>query len=234
MKTSVLNIALVCHETNRALQSIHGDPAPSPPWEKAPRWQVEASIASVEEVLAGATPEQLHERWCDLKAMEGWVHGPVKDPEAKTHPALVPYAELPDDQLQRDAVFVAVVRAMSGAQVTGPKGVESAVITDLTTKITDRRAVAVRPLDPASSDVFDVIEARAGEAASVLEAVKPTSSEAGWVLVIASLFEAANQLRQTASRCGDPQPLLDTADELDKFAERATALAEDATGRRTR
>lgn len=227
----VTAIALVCHETNRALQSIHGDPAPSPPWEKAPRWQVEASIASVRDVLAGATPEQLHERWCDLKAMAGWVHGPVKDPEAKTHPALVPYAELPDDQLQRDAVFVAVVRAMSGDQATAPTVIENAAITGF--KAVRRRDVAVRPLDPLAADVLDVVRARVSEVAHVFDTVQPTSAESGWTVVIASLSESASQLRRNAARCADPQPLLDSADNLDRLLTRVTALAEADTGRRT-
>jgi hypothetical protein len=42
----------------------------------------------------------------------GWVYGPVKDPEQKTHPALRPYDELSRETRLKDAVFRAIVRAM--------------------------------------------------------------------------------------------------------------------------
>jgi hypothetical protein len=108
-----LYIAQVCHEANRALQLIAHDPAPSPAWEHAPEWQRQSAVEGVLEAHAGATPEQLHESWCAFKTDDGWVYGEVKDSEAKTHPCLVPYAQLSIDQRQKDAVFHAIVAALS-------------------------------------------------------------------------------------------------------------------------
>lgn len=106
-------IAQVCHEVNRALQVIEGDPAVSPHWYKAPESQRKSAVEGVREAQAGATPEQLHEKWYTYKESFGWVHGPKKDEDNKTHPCLVPYADLPENQKQKDAVFSAIVKALS-------------------------------------------------------------------------------------------------------------------------
>jgi hypothetical protein len=110
---SVGAIARVCHEANRALQFVDRDPALSPPWDEAPDWQLESAIEGVAKARAGATAEQLHDAWCAKKRDEGWVYGDVKDAEAKTHPCLVPYDQLPPEQKAKDALFRAIVQALS-------------------------------------------------------------------------------------------------------------------------
>lgn len=111
--THVEGIARVAHDANRAYQVITGDPAVSPPWDDAPQWQRESAMAGVSEALGGATAEELHDSWCRFKAKDGWVHGEVKDADARTHPCLVPYEDLPDVQRRKDALFRAVVTALS-------------------------------------------------------------------------------------------------------------------------
>lgn len=44
---------------------------------------------------------------------DGWEYGPVKDPEAKEHPCLVPFSDLPREQQAKDFLFRAVVRALA-------------------------------------------------------------------------------------------------------------------------
>jgi hypothetical protein len=108
---SIEEIARVCHEANRAYCVLLGD-ASQPMWDDAPQWQKDSAVLGVQNALNGASPEQSHESWLAQKRADAWVYGPVKDAATKTHPCVVPYAELPDDQRRKDALFVAVVNAL--------------------------------------------------------------------------------------------------------------------------
>lgn len=85
------------------------------PWSEAPEWQRQSAIDGVKVALAGATPEQQHEAWCASKRRDGWVYGPVKIPDAKVHPCLVLYADLPAQQRAKDSLYGGVVRGMVAA-----------------------------------------------------------------------------------------------------------------------
>lgn len=113
-------IAHVCHEANRALQVTGGEPDVSPHFMEAPEWQVQSAYEGVSAALDGQTPEQLHESWCATKVRDGWTFGPVKDAVAKTHPCLVAYADLPEDQRLKDAVFQAIVQAFAAHEPGEP------------------------------------------------------------------------------------------------------------------
>lgn len=110
---AIEDIAQVCHEANRAWQHVTRDPVPSPPWDDAPQWQRNSAVEGVRQALYGADPEALHDSWCAHKRADGWTYGPVKDPDTKTHPCLVPYADLPEEQRLKDALFAAICAALS-------------------------------------------------------------------------------------------------------------------------
>lgn len=107
--------AMVAHEANRAYCLTVGDSSQSD-WKSAPGWQRDSAIAGAAAIAANpaTTPEQSHEGWTAQKVADGWVYGPVKDAEKKTHPCLVPYDELPAFQRVKDALFGAAVRAVLG------------------------------------------------------------------------------------------------------------------------
>ena len=110
-------IAHVCHEANRALQIVNCDLSPSPPWAQESEEVHRFAVAAVEFAMRGGTPEEQFRNWRDAKAADGWTYGPVKDPAAKTHPCMVAdYADLPETQRVKDAVFAAIVREMSGGE----------------------------------------------------------------------------------------------------------------------
>ena len=113
-------IAHVCHEANRALQVTSGEADVSPHFMEAPEWQVQSAYEGVSAALDGQTPEQLHESWCATKVRDGWTFGPVKDAVAKTHPCLVAYADLSEDQRLKDAVFQAIVQAFAAHEPGDP------------------------------------------------------------------------------------------------------------------
>lgn len=106
--------AHAAHEVNRVYCLTLGD-ASHVPWELAPEWQRVSTRAGVEKALAGATPEESHASWLALKTQEGWVYGPVKDLERKTHPCMRPYQELPPEQQRKDHLYLSVVRSMADA-----------------------------------------------------------------------------------------------------------------------
>ncbi len=43
-----------------------------------------------------------HDHWALQRIAEGWHFGPDRSDRAKTHPDLVPYAELPDSEKEYD------------------------------------------------------------------------------------------------------------------------------------
>ena len=54
------------------------------------------------------SPEELHGSWMQAYFAMGWKYGPERCTEAKTHPDLVPYADLQQQEQDKDAVFVAL------------------------------------------------------------------------------------------------------------------------------
>jgi hypothetical protein len=54
------------------------------------------------------SPEELHGSWMQAYFAMGWVYGETYDRERKTHPDLVPYAQLGQLERDKDAVFVAL------------------------------------------------------------------------------------------------------------------------------
>lgn len=108
-----VDIARICHETNRAYCMTLGDTSQLP-WDEAPQWQRESVLQGVEDILCGLStaPAESHARWLTAKIQDGWVYGPMKDPVEKTHPCLQPYEALPPEQQKKDLLFVAVVLAL--------------------------------------------------------------------------------------------------------------------------
>jgi hypothetical protein len=106
-------IARVCHEANRAYCSTIGDDS-QPSWEDAPDWQRESAINGVlfHQDNPLANPIDSHESWMKEKLEAGWTYGAVKDPDAKTHPCILPYHELPLEQRLKDSLFMAIVHAL--------------------------------------------------------------------------------------------------------------------------
>lgn len=119
--------AQACHEVNRAYCLALGDYSQLP-WETAPSWQKASAVDGVKGALGGNTPEQQHDQWCADKVREGWVHGPVKDAEKKTHPCLLPYSQLPPEQKAKDHLFVTTARAVAGALLLNEKRRKSGTI----------------------------------------------------------------------------------------------------------
>mgnify|MGYP003418737481 CR=1 FL=1 len=102
------------HEINRVWCLAHGDYS-ALPWIEAPDWQKQSAKEGVRVALTGASPQELHASWARDKVKDGWVYGLVKDADAKTHPCLVPYEDLPKVQKDKDFLFSATVKTLAVA-----------------------------------------------------------------------------------------------------------------------
>lgn len=109
----IAKIARVCHEANRAWCQCLGDES-QPPWNEAQDWQTVSSKEGVKFILshpdAGISAQ--HEKWMADKLRDGWVYGPEKDPDKKTHPCIISFIELPTEQQMKDRIFHGIVHAM--------------------------------------------------------------------------------------------------------------------------
>lgn len=117
MKLSQEEIAMVCHQVNKAYCVATGDLS-QPEWELAPEWQRSSAVAGVKaHIDSGLTmlPQDSHESWMRQKESEGWVYGTKKDAALKTHPCIVPYDQLPQEQKVKDYLFKEVVHCLAKA-----------------------------------------------------------------------------------------------------------------------
>lgn len=107
-------IAELCHEANRAIQRQLGEQV-NFPWENTSPDLRASALDGVQKILDGTikTPEESHANWVIYKREQGWVYGEAKDFAKQEHPQLVPYEALPVEQQIKDAVFWAIVKALT-------------------------------------------------------------------------------------------------------------------------
>jgi hypothetical protein len=117
----VMRIARAAHEQNRAYCEAIGDQSQAK-WEYAPQWQRDSAINGVLGVARGhiTSPGDAHRSWLAEKQANGWTYGPVKDADAKTHPCMVPYEELPQAQQEKDALFLQLAKSLLIVLHPGP------------------------------------------------------------------------------------------------------------------
>jgi hypothetical protein len=113
LQAKIESIAQVCHEANRVWCVENGDNSQKP-WAEAEKWQRESARKGVNFRMENpdAGHDAQHNSWMEEKVAAGWVHGEVKDAELKTHPCIVPFADLPAYQQKKDALFCAIVDAL--------------------------------------------------------------------------------------------------------------------------
>ncbi|GAB3146995.1 hypothetical protein GCM10027290_29590 [Micromonospora sonneratiae] len=105
---SEVDVARICHEAIRALQTATGDNA-VPGWDDASASHRESTIRTVRAVRQGMTCEQIHQDWCRRMRADKWTYGPEKSYESRTHPCLVGYQDLPKHEKAKDELFRVIV-----------------------------------------------------------------------------------------------------------------------------
>lgn len=106
------HIAEVVNEALRAYDYTRGE-RPRPPWLRLHSHLRDRMVRAVAAVLAGEVTcaEERHAQWTHDKTGDGWTLGPYSS-EARTHPQLVPWAELKLKDRRRHYLFVAIVQAL--------------------------------------------------------------------------------------------------------------------------
>lgn len=63
--------------------------------------------------VARRLAESTQDAWAARRMDEGWTYGPKRDDDARKHPDLIPYADLPDGEKQYDrAIAVSTLKAI--------------------------------------------------------------------------------------------------------------------------
>lgn len=112
-RTTTLNErrAIFIYEAARMQAAAAAAPIVPERWSKRDK-PFRTQFLNVIEMMCGpdrkSSPEELHGDWVRAYEAMGWRYGEVRDPEAKTHPDMVPFDELPYAEQIKDAVFVAL------------------------------------------------------------------------------------------------------------------------------
>ena len=59
-------------------------------------------LSSELEFLIELMAKNVHETWAETRISQGWTYGEQRDDEKKTHPCLVPYEELSEEEKEYD------------------------------------------------------------------------------------------------------------------------------------
>ena len=54
------------------------------------------------ELLVEQMSKNVHEVWAETRIQQGWRYGKQRNDELKTHPCLIPYEELPEEEKEYD------------------------------------------------------------------------------------------------------------------------------------
>ena len=117
----VEDIASICHEAVRRYQSVTREQPypyrglPLETWEASSDLVKQAATQGVVMIM-NAPDKDLgfhHNNWLENKQKAGWKYGEKLDLENKEHPFIAPYQELPLYRRQEDALFKAIVLALT-------------------------------------------------------------------------------------------------------------------------
>jgi hypothetical protein len=109
----ITQIAITCHEMIRGYQLAVGEPAPSDPWPAAPARLRVIAVKGVERAMQHPSVAEHHAGWVTDMEHDGWRFGKRKSWAERTHPNMVPWADLPPDERVKDELFLLIVGRMA-------------------------------------------------------------------------------------------------------------------------
>jgi hypothetical protein len=102
--------AVMIHEANKVLCESQGDNSQEH-WNEAPGYNHQSATLTVRALFKNPdlTPSDLHDIWMDGKKADGWSYGETKDRDKKTHPSMIPYADLSALEKYKDRLVLNIV-----------------------------------------------------------------------------------------------------------------------------
>ena len=121
MKEQNINLrrAIFVYEAARIEAEISGRPIVPEKWEDRDDTFRTQFVKVVDQQCSGdkfASAEAAHDSWWREYERMGWRYGAERDAEAKTHPDMVPFNDLPKSERDKDEIFLrlcAVAEALS-------------------------------------------------------------------------------------------------------------------------
>lgn len=112
-------IAQAAYRAVRVFALAQGDYS-KPDWPHLDDAARERVIAGVEAISQQPyrTASENHAAWMLAMERDGWSYGPAHRKDLKQHPAMMPYGRLSTDYRRRNEIFLAVVKALMGHEVT--------------------------------------------------------------------------------------------------------------------
>ena len=111
MQSLIKRRAVFVYEAARLAAIASEAPVVPDPWDKREDGFRNQFLQVIERQCGDSrsnSPEELHGSWMQAYFAMGWVFGKEYNREKKTHPDLVPYADLGQLERDKDAVFVAL------------------------------------------------------------------------------------------------------------------------------
>lgn len=117
-KYTVDQIARVCWEMNRALQTADREALPDDPWDAAPAYRQVILRQLVGKVANGdlGNPQEAHEFWRSSMQKAGWTEGQEKDPVRGIHPFLRPWSRLQDWERLAQVIGFSIITRMGAVR----------------------------------------------------------------------------------------------------------------------
>ncbi len=119
-------IAEVVYTANEAIRRFNGQESRGL-WADAPVEVREGLISAVGKMSSWQRLQtgfldcrDVHNAWSYAKLSAGWKYGPVEDAEAKTHPNMVPYDDLPESEKVKDMLFLGIALGTAQFRIAVP------------------------------------------------------------------------------------------------------------------